>query len=378
MPTPPATLPSLIAGRLLAGAGPDELFAECEAAGFDLAAVIDILTEPYDHLPEGDAWEVEEVLEAGWAWDDPLFQLVEYAGLAAAAEVAARTSHWADVDVEAHHRGVAAWRRAGAAMDDRLDVREVYHLIADEEVPEAGRCGLLDSLARVYPLEELAMLAPVITRGHAELVGDVLRRRLSPLEAFEALRGEVESSELFAALNRYWLVELAANGSEEDAVLDTHARLLRQEFKPLASALRFARRQGERAWWMPILRRHGLKGSRAALDLLEDGLSPSEIAESLARAGYDDDEVLAALLENGIGSRPSLSMLRDSGWEIDRMVEALAHRSVLLPEVRRHLEDLGVGAAAQRVVLAKHWSEDLVDVVLDGQEPRPRLTRGPH
>jgi hypothetical protein len=124
-------------------------------------------------------------------------------------------------------------------------------------------------------------------------------------------------------------------------------------------------------------RRHGLEGSRAALDLLEDGLTPSAIAASLAAAGYDDEEVFAALLENGVGSRRSLSMLRDSGWEIGRMVEALAHRGVLLPEVRRHLEDLGVGVAAQRVVLAKQWSEDRVDLVVEGHEPRPRLTSGP-
>ena len=369
VPTAPA---AFVAAHVLAGGAPHELFAACEAAGRDIAAVMDVLGNPFAHLSEGDAWEVEEML----AGIDPVFHLVEHAGVSAAAEIAARTAGWAGVDVEALHRGVAAVRCAEAAFTEGVDLLGAYRRIADEAVPNENREGLLRRLAHVYPLAELAALAPEIPGDHARTIGRVLRDRLTPLQAFEALHAEVEIVPLRAALENFWSVPLRAPSEPKDALLDTYATLLCRELQSLSAALPLARRSGAPAWWLPILRRHGLKASRGALELLESGMAPADIAELLAAAGYDDDEVLAALLENAIGPRVSLSMLRDSGWEVARMVEALAGRGLLPSELRRHLEDLGVGIEMQRLTLGRHWSTPLVELVLEGHSPRARLTRG--
>ncbi|NOY94741.1 MAG: hypothetical protein GXP55_26485 [Deltaproteobacteria bacterium] len=364
-------LPQMIADWAQESAIYRDLFAACEAAGHNLTDACEMLTDPWDRVADEVAAHVADLVN----WNDLLYHLVEYAGPARAAEVAATVPEWRDVDVVAHHRGVKAQRRADGAITDEVPIGEAYALVADEAIPARQLGWLLHRMARVYGLEELAALAEAISPAHATVVAGVLRAHMSPLSAFEELLHEVDADSLLRALEIYWDIP-RSGGTERDALLATYARLTQQEFKPLARVLPFARARGEPAWWLPMLRENGLRASQAALVLLESGAPSLRIAELLAAARYSHEQVFGALLENGIGTRTSIAKLRESGWSADQMVRTFATRGVLLPEVRCSLEDLGVPASAQRPLLVKYWEESLVDLVLSQTHASLALTSG--
>lgn len=369
---PPQTTPlaAFILERLPELATAREMFAACDAAGFDLAAVVDVLADPHDHLPESDAWLVERSNASSLEY--LAYFLVEVAG-AKAGSVAARSLALRDVDVTALHAQCSASIQAGRALRERRPVEEICALISQSWVGDQQ--WMLMRMGRAYPVETLASAVDTMAADHVHIVGASLRERMTALEAFEALLGEVDAACLLRALAIFWEVEVPS-GSDEDARLATYARVARAENKPLHAALAYAQEQGPPEWWLPILRAEGLRPSEAALHLVESDTSGMQIAVMLAAAGYTDDEVLGALLANGLGSRTSLSALRSSGWSLPQMVRTLAAREVLLPEVRRHLHELGVPTEMQRVLLTAEWDESLVDLIsAPPHASLPRQTR---
>ncbi len=70
MPQQTKPLAAFIVARLAEVVTPLELFAACDDAGFDLAELVDVLADPYDHLPEDPAWMLEGVME-GWLGTSP-------------------------------------------------------------------------------------------------------------------------------------------------------------------------------------------------------------------------------------------------------------------------------------------------------------------
>jgi hypothetical protein len=196
------------------------------------------------------------------------------------------------------------------------------------------------------------------------------------LKAFEALRDEVDDAVLLRVLERFFDVRIAGDVPDSERVVATYALLLRESARNLAPAVHLGSTRGPVDWWLPILRRHGFRPSLAALHLLEKCERAVDVGDILATAGYDDDEVLRALLDNGVGTRSSLAALRAGGWNLDRMLESLFRRRVLLPEVRAHLEDLGIPRAAQRPVLLRHWPAAIVDLVLHEATTMRRLPSG--
>lgn len=368
----PSPIARLVAEEIMAGSSMTEVFGAAEAAGHDLAEVLDVLAAPFDHLAERQGAEVEEAALYG---TDVIYELVEHAGVDAAAEIASRSSAFAEVDVRSHHASFKARLRAQAAIVDEDPLTTTYGLIADGGVSHEDRRWLLERMARVYQVEELGQIAGHVARGDAAIIGGVLRKHRSPLEALETLLGEWEPETVLLVLDRFWDVARPP-GDPRTALVRTYAALSRTEFRPLNRPLSYAARHGEPSWWLPLLREHGLKGSHAALHLVESGTDRLTIARLLSDAGYADEDVLTALLENGIGTRPSLSTLRDGGWGLEAMVKTLAKKGVLLPEVRGHLEDLGVPRSAQRQVLLEHWPDSIVDLVLAEADPGKLLSKG--
>lgn len=367
-------LAELLAEEVLDGKPAPELFHAAAHAGHDLGEVLDVLADPFDHLPAHVAAEVEEAGVYGWT--DILYELVEHAGMERAIEIAGRSSSFLDVDVRAHHAGVVARLRAQAAIMDEEPLATAYSLVADDTVPESHRTWLLESLARVYPIEELSEIATIVAPAHASVIGKVLRHHQTPLAALEYLLSELPPGSIVDVLVSFWGVERPSSGDALTSLVGTYATLSREEFRPLNRPLRFAASKANPEWWLPILREQGLKGSHAALTLLESGADSLRVARLLTQGGYSDGDVLTALLENGVGTRRSLSTLRDSGWSIQTMVQSLTERGQLLPEIRSHLEELGVPRAAQREVLLPHWPQPILALVLEGSSVNARLPSG--
>ena len=357
----------LVAEQVMEGHRLAKVFGAAAAAGYDLAEVLDILYSPRGHhLDEGEAAEVDEAYH-GY---DVLFELVECVGLDAAAEAASRSQDFAEVDVRAHYTSYRAQLRARTAIMDEVPVATTFGLVTDAAVSDTDRRWLLESMTRVYALEELAQITDQVREEDAATIGAMLRKQ-SALEALETMLPELAPDTVLVMLETYWNVPRQP-GQADAALVRTYAALCRSEFRPLRHALGYAAGRGEPDWWLPLLREQGFKGAQAALHLLESGTGPLAIAQLLSEAGYADEDVLTALLENGIGTRTSLATLRDSGWRLDAMVKALAERGELLPEVRRHLLALGVPLSAQRQVLVGHWPTPVVDLVIESQLT-PRL-----
>lgn len=366
MSSTPSQLAYVICDVLLLGGPGSEFFARVHKRRIDLAFVLDVLSDPFEHLAEDEAWEVAH---GGWVAFDPLYCMVECVGLERAREVARRTKSWSDVDVQAHHAGVRARQLAADAIMDEVAVVDAYALITDPSIPNEHRVALLARLAHVYPTEALATLPANVPDSHVDIVAGVLRKHSSALEALEDLARDVEEHLVLRALERFWAVPVERRATSESALLGTYALLCHREGTGIGRVLEFARMRGEASWWMPILREHEFKTSHAALHLLEAGESALEIARSLQRAGYDDEQVLAALLENGLGQRDSLSTLRQCGWDIDRMAKTLASRGALPSELRAQLAALGVGSLAQRSILERHFEATVVRLVMDDRTP---------
>lgn len=367
----PSLVAKLVAEEVMAGNPMARVFGAAESAGYDLADVLDVLAAPFDHLAERQGAEVEEAALYG---TDVIYELVEHAGMDAAAEIASRSRAFAEVDVRSHYTSFKARLRAQAAIVDEDPLASTYGLIADGDVSHEDRRWLLERMARVYPVNEFGQIAGHVAQGDASIIGEVLRKHQSPLEALETLLGELAPETMLVVLERFWDVARQP-GDSRTALVRAYAALSRAEFRPLNRPLSDAASRGEPDWWLPLLREHGLKGAQAALHLLESGTDRLTIATQLSDGGYADEDVLTALLENGIGTRTSLSTLRDSGWHLDEMVKTLADRGELAPEVRGHLEDLGVPRSAQRQVLLEHWPELVVDLVLDPPGATPALPR---
>lgn len=344
------------------------LLAACDDAGFDLAEVIDLLADPYDHLDTDDAWMVEEAVYGSPG--DLAYHLVEYAG-ARATTFATKSIALRDVDVMSRHAEVVASLAASQAIQDRRPLEVTLALIAN--APSREEENMLGRIAAVYPLAALAESADAMTREQASLVGRALRQRTTPLHAYETLLGKVEPSCLLRALALFYEVQTTP-APEADAMLSAYAHVVRAEGKPLHAALEYAAKHGSPDWWLPILRAEGLRASEACLRLMETNMPAPQVAAKLSAAGYADGQVLNALLANGVGSHGSLSALQESGWNIEQMVRALAQRDVLLPEVRRHLHELGVPTTLQRSLLTHEWDADVIDLVLPGAS-KPLLER---
>lgn len=353
-------LARFIRDTLMSGPSVPEFFAATETAGFDVASALDLLARPFDHFRDEDAQELEELLY------DPIYELAEHYGVQRASEIASRTTCWSDIDVSRHHAGIRSWLRLEDAITSAAPLADVYALIKAPEISDERRSWVSHRIARAYPLAELARLAPHMAEAHSQVTGERLRQDLSPLTAFEQLQGAVDDAVLLRAIERFWGIRPEFASDDLNAMVVRYvAQLCRLEFRPLNLVLRFAAQRGEADSWLPILRECGLKGAQAALYLLETGWKVPAIAERLTRAGYDDEAAMTALLENGVGTRRSLALLRDEGWSVEQLVETLHHRGLLAPEIRDHLDELGVPRAAHAALLLSVCDAAVVNRVLD-------------
>lgn len=342
---------------------PEALLAHVHAAGVEPHEAMDIIAE-HASVPD----DYDDLEETRWG-TDWIAALVAVYGIEEASRIAARTVHFADIDLAAHYAAV----RARAAIIDEVPVSRAYALIAAPEIPDDERSWLFDRMAYVYPLEELAYLDDLPASHTAELAR-ALTKRTSPLDAFDELLDQIEDERVLSTLGQFWQVDVMPDSPAP--IIELAARLCVDACRPMTSVIPLAERRGEPSVWLPILRAHGLKGSLVMLRMLERGEAPLLVAQVLADAGYPDDEVLAALLENGVGSSASLELLRAHGWSAERMVASLAHRGALLPEVRDQLVELGVPVSAQRALLREHWEPAVVELVLGAERPAPPLPSG--
>lgn len=357
----------LVGEKLTAGLGLAEVFSAAEAEGHDLADVLDVLAEPFASFEPQRAMEVETTLYG----EDVIRVLAEHGGLDEAVQVVERSRVFRGVDVQAHYAGRNAVERAAGAITDEVDPREAYSLVVHSAVPRQDRDRLVERMAHVYPLAELSLIAQEASARDADIIGTELDDYMDALSALESLvdEGELDTDAALATMQRFFAVPRPV-GDSRTALLSIYVSLCREDHRSLGRPLRFAARTGEPEWWLPILREGDLKGSQAALCLLQSGADRWTIAKLLSDAGYRDDDVLTALLENGIGTRTSLATLREAGWRLAAMVDALATRGALVPQVRDHLEDLGVPRSAQRALLLEHWESAVVDLVLDTPSAR--------
>lgn len=331
-------------------------FLSAQAQGHSLAAAVDVLWWDLGWFEvEGD----DECRFAG----DPVQALVNVTGSESAAQqVLDSSSRHAQIQVAAYLVEYRALLAVHQGFADHIPASELLLRTRALRCPESALAQLVD----VYALHELVQLHE-LTQAELGALCKLLTRRCSALDALHTLRSSgLPEHAIVSSLQRFWNIQRSQESEPWRALLDTHARMLEDACIPVRQAIpKLAEARAPEAW-LPILRTRGLTASAAALHLAE--LAPERglvsHAQLLQQAGYSDDDVLRALLENGLPRSHALSLLREQGWDLPRLVATLIARRELLPQVRRQLEAWGVGRSLQRELLAAHAEGELLALVM--------------
>lgn len=340
-----------------------DLLGHCEAAGLDLAAVMDLLADPFVYLDPETAGEIEVMV-----WDvDPAYALVDVVGRERASEIVMASERWCGVEVVERHDSLVRYHTAVDAIQRGESLAAVIELVNLCRLDAGRSVHLFEVLSCSFDLHEVARVGVKGPATIAEGFGSVLRAKIKPLDAVELMIDQaMRPGEIVESMTRLWNVEGFDPGLEGFFAL--YAQLTVDACKTLGPVVGFCGERAPPEWWLPVLRRHGLRAGQAALFLKEAGYEAMAVVSLLSVAGYDDDDILGAMTANAYGLGASLFFLLDSGWGSTRLAATLARRGSLPFEVRDHLMRLGFSKAEIWAALLNVWAESDVSLTLSDHE----------